>query len=221
MIEFKKVNKAFDLANKEKLEVLKDFDLSVKKNEIVLLKGASGCGKSTILSLCAAMQKPNSGKIIVNGESLGELSDRFASMFRLKHIGFIFQKHHLLKAQNTLQNLSIPLLTSTKSLKEIEYIADNLLETFDLKALKYEMIENLSGGEQQRIAIARALMNNPSIILADEPTSNLDKNLSEIFIDTVHLLKEKNKTILIATHDDIFTNKCKYDQEINLDKLRR
>ena len=221
MIEFKNVSKHFELANKEKLEVLKNFNLHVNKEEIVLLKGASGCGKSTILSLCAAMQKPNKGEIIIKNESIGMLSDSFASAFRLENIGFIFQQHHLFENQNVLQNLAVVLLVSSKSLKHIEHKADSLLELLDLKVLKYENVENLSGGERARVAIARALMNEPDIILADEPTSNLDYELSRVFIDTLHLLKQQGKSILIATHDDMFNNYCKYDNLVELGKLSR
>lgn len=221
MIEFKNVSKHFELANKEKLHVLIDFSLHVKPKQIVLLKGASGCGKSTILSLCAAMQKPNKGEIIIKNEPIGMLSDSFASDFRLKNIGFVFQQYHLLNNQNVLQNLAIPLLVSSKSYKEIEDKADYLLDLYDLKALKYEVVENLSGGEKSRVAIVRALMNDPDIILADEPTASLDFELSQVFIESVHHLKEQGKSIIIATHDDIFEQSCKYDKLIKLDKLQR
>ena len=218
MIEFKHIDKRFQLKNGSFLEVLNDFNLRVEKNDLLLIKGVSGCGKSTILNICAALQKPNFGEIIVNGESISKLSDSFASEFRLKNIGFIFQKHNLLTGQSVLQNLAIPLLVSNYTLSQIEKKSTNLLDKFELLNLKDEPVENLSGGESARVAILRALMNDANIILADEPTANLDLGLSELFISYMHLLKDEGKTIIISTHDDIFEKKCNYTNILNLKK---
>lgn len=219
MIKFKNISKKFQLKNLSYLEVLNNFNLKIEKQELVLLKGESGCGKSTILNLCAALQKPNYGEIIVNNENISSLSDNFASSYRLKNIGFIFQKHNLFEHQSVLQNLCIVLLTSKYSLKEIQNKALCLLEKYDLLKLQDEDVNNLSGGQRARVAIIRALMNNPDIILADEPSSNLDIKLSNIFISQMHDLQKEGKTIIIATHDSLFEKTCKYSQIINLNKI--
>lgn len=218
MIEFRNINKSFHLKNKKEVEVLKNFNLFVKKQEIIILKGVSGCGKSTILNLCSALQKPSSGEIFIKEENITKLSDSYASSFRLKNIGFIFQKHNLLPDQSVLQNLAIPLLVSKLSLKEIQEKAEVLLKEFKLIELKDELVQNLSGGEAARVAIIRALMNDPAIILADEPSANLDVSLSKTFIKHMHYLQKKGKTIIIATHDDIFLKECKYSKVIYLEK---
>jgi len=185
---------------------LNGVNLDIQKEEVVVLKGKSGSGKSTLLSLLSGMSKPTSGKIIIDGTQIHRLSERFAAKFRLENIGFIFQKYNLFTQMDIKENLAIPLIPLELSKEEITPRIDTLLQSFELEEKKDTLVKHLSGGEQQRVAIARSLINDPKIIIADEPTANLDEALSLRFIEILRQLKEQNKTILIATHDPLFFN---------------
>ncbi|NPA66622.1 MAG: ABC transporter ATP-binding protein [Epsilonproteobacteria bacterium] len=185
---------------------LNGVNLDIQKEEVVVLKGKSGSGKSTLLSLLSGMSKPTSGKIVIDGTQIHRLSERFAAKFRLENIGFIFQKYNLFAQMDIKENLAIPLIPLHLSKEEITLRIDTLLESFELEEKKDTLVKHLSGGEQQRVAIARSLINDPKIIIADEPTANLDEALSLRFIEILRQLKEQNKTILIATHDPLFFN---------------
>jgi len=199
MIKIKNLYKNF----KDKV-ALKDINLEINKGEVVVLKGKSGSGKSTLLSLISALSKPTSGEIIVADEFISKLSDNFASRFRLENIGIIFQKYNLFNQLTTFENIISPLIPLNPSKEELEVKVDKLLKDFDIEDKKEIKVKHLSGGEQQRVAIARSLINEPKIILADEPTANLDKNLSLEFINIIKNLKTKERTIIIATHDSLF-----------------
>ena len=199
MIKIKNLYKNF----KDKV-ALNDINLEINKGEVVVLKGKSGSGKSTLLSLISALSKPTSGEIIVADEFISKLSDNFASRFRLENIGIIFQKYNLFNQLTTFENIISPLIPLNPSKEELEVKVDKLLKDFDIEDKKEIKVKHLSGGEQQRVAIARSLINEPKIILADEPTANLDKNLSLEFINIIKNLKTKERTIIIATHDSLF-----------------
>ena len=185
------------------LPVLKGVDISIKKGEIVSIVGSSGAGKSTLLHILGTLDKADKGEIILNGQHLETLNGSKLSAFRNKHIGFVFQFHHLLPEFTALENVCIPGWIAGEKKKEVVTKATGLLKTLGLQNRLENKPQQLSGGEQQRVAVARALINSPSIIMADEPTGNLDsanaKDLHQLFID---LRNQFNQTFLIVTHNE-------------------
>ncbi len=192
------------------LEVLKGVNLSIKKGEIVAIVGPSGAGKTTLLQILGTLDKPsksNNSTLTINNQNLLELKDKSLSKFRNKHVGFIFQFHQLLPEFTALENVCIPAFIANKSKKEAEKSATELLQFLGLSNRMNHKPNELSGGEQQRVAVARALINNPEVIFADEPSGNLDsssaKNLHELFFT----LREKfNQTFVIVTHNQELAN---------------
>jgi lipoprotein-releasing system ATP-binding protein len=185
------------------LPVLQGVDIHIKKGEIVSIVGSSGAGKSTLLHILGSLDKADKGQIILNNERIDSLSDKKLASFRNKHIGFVFQFHHLLPEFTALENVCIPGWIAGRKKKEVEENALRLLNNLGLSDRKSNKPQQLSGGEQQRVAVARALINNPAIIMADEPTGNLDsvhaKELHNLFID---LRKQFDQTFLIVTHNE-------------------
>ena len=185
------------------LPVLKGVDIQIAKGEIVSIVGSSGAGKSTLLHILGTLDKADEGAIMLEGQRIEELSGRKLAAFRNKNIGFVFQFHHLLPEFTALENVCIPGWIAGSKKKEIIERATQLLTTLGLSARLESKPQQLSGGEQQRVAVARALINNPSIIMADEPTGNLDsanaKELHQLFID---LRNQLNQTFLIVTHNE-------------------
>jgi len=217
MIEIVNLSKVFDAGGKNEFVALNDINLTIAQNECVVLKGVSGSGKSTLLSILGAMSKPSNGAILVNEQNIVKLPDNKISDFRLHTIGFIFQSYNLIDDLSVVENLMAPLACLNLSKEErnhkIKYAKElaNILDKDDTLA------KDLSGGEKQRCAIARALINNPAIIIADEPTANLDKNNSLYLIETLKKLKALGKTIIIATHDAIFEETDLVDRLIKIE----
>jgi len=216
VIRLVKINKMYNHTQAGQMSVLKDISFTVKENEFTLLNGPSGSGKSTILSIIGGLIKPTSGKVYVDGKSIAKLPDKFSALIRREKIGFIFQKFNLVHDLNVIDNVTIPLIPGKLHKAEIEKRAESILKDLSILDKKYALVKNLSGGEQQRVAIARSLINQPKIILADEPTANLDKKLSYAFIKIMKELKEKGKTILLASHDPLFSNLNSIDNVINI-----
>ncbi len=214
MIKIKNLNKIFYENTNKEFYALKDINLNIKKSSCVVLKGVSGSGKSTLLSLIATLQKPTSGEIVVENESIAKLPDFHASNFRARKIGFIFQSFNLFNELSVKDNISLPLIPLGFSQKQIDEKVISTLKLANILHKKDELVSNLSGGEKQRCAIARALVNNCEIILCDEPTANLDYENSKNFIEILKELKELKKTIIIATHDPVFDNLDFVDFEI-------
>jgi len=198
MLTAKGISKRYDL-----LTVLKGVDITVNTGEIVSIVGSSGAGKSTLLHILGTLDKADQGEVILNGQHLESLSGRKLSAFRNRHIGFVFQFHHLLPEFTALENVCIPGWISGEKKKEVVKKATELLKTLGLQNRLENKPQQLSGGEQQRVAVARALINSPSIIMADEPTGNLDsanaRELHQLFID---LRNKFNQTFLIVTHNE-------------------
>lgn len=187
------------------VEVLKGLNLSVDKGEIVALFGSSGAGKSTFLQILGTLDTPDSGRVIFNGEVVSEFSEKRKALFRGEQLGFIFQFHHLMPEFSALENVCIPAWMQGKPMSSVRKRAAELLERLNLQHRLTHMPSQLSGGEQQRVAIARALINNPALILADEPTGNLDSaNAQEIFTLVKELSKDLGLTFIIATHQEQF-----------------
>ncbi|MDK2047836.1 ABC transporter ATP-binding protein [Aliarcobacter butzleri] len=214
MIKIKNLNKIFYENTNKEFYALKDINLNIKKSSCFVLKGVSGSGKSTLLSLIATLQKPTSGEIVIENESIAKLPDFHASNFRARKIGFIFQSFNLFNELSVKDNISLPLIPLGFSQKQIDEKVISTLKLANILHKKDELVSNLSGGEKQRCAIARALVNNCEIILCDEPTANLDYENSKNFIEILKELKELKKTIIIATHDPIFDNLDFVDSEI-------
>ncbi|MFN8356562.1 MAG: ABC transporter ATP-binding protein [Spirosomataceae bacterium] len=187
-----------------KLTVLKGIDLHVQKGEIVSIVGASGAGKSTLLQIIGTLDKADAGKVWIDNEEITQLNDKALSDFRNRKIGFIFQFHNLLAEFTALENVCMPAFIGGRmDEKAALHRAEELLERLGLSARKHHLPSELSGGEQQRTAVARALINNPAIIFADEPSGNLDshnaKELHQLFFD---LRKELDQTFVIVTHNE-------------------
>lgn len=198
MIEVKNIVKRFG-----SLEVLHSVSLEVKRGEIVSIVGASGAGKTTLLQIMGSLLTADSGEVVIDGVSLSELNDDKLSEFRNRHIGFIFQSYHLLPEFTALENVMMPMLIAGGRRGDAEQRAKELLAMVGMSHREEHKPEALSGGEQQRVAIARALMMRPSVILADEPTGNLDtatrEEIQRLFIE---LRDSINQTFVIVTHDE-------------------
>ncbi|HKJ33460.1 MAG TPA: ABC transporter ATP-binding protein [Balneolales bacterium] len=182
-------------------QVVNGIDLTVQKGEIIVLLGRSGSGKSTILNLLGGMDIPDRGTITINDRSINEMSENERTLFRRKHLGFVFQFFNLIPTLTVEENLLLPLELNGKLTEESLEKVRELLRKVDMEDRLDSYPDKLSGGEQQRIAIARALVHNPMLIIADEPTGNLDVHTSEKVISLLHdLTKEKTKTLIMATH---------------------
>ncbi|NBV22057.1 MAG: ABC transporter ATP-binding protein [Proteobacteria bacterium] len=184
------------------VEVLRGVDLAVEAGEFVALRGASGAGKSTLLHLLGGLDRPNHGEIQFRSQSLAALNDHELAKLRLGQVGFVFQAYHLLPELDALENVCLPARVARRDAAEAEKRARELLRRVGLEHRLEHRPAELSGGEQQRVAIARALMNQPALILADEPTGNLDSHTGEEILNLLcELRAETNATLLIATHD--------------------
>lgn len=184
------------------LKVLKGVNLTVEQGEIVAIIGPSGAGKTTLLQILGTLDKADSGKVIINGQDLSRLNDNQLAHFRNQEIGFIFQFHQLLPEFTALENVMMPALISGKSMSEAAALAGPLLEQLGLAERMEHKPAQLSGGEKQRVAAARALINNPSVILADEPSGSLDSaNKQELHRLLLELRERYRQTIIIVTHD--------------------
>jgi lipoprotein-releasing system ATP-binding protein len=202
MIKAAGIKKSYD-----SLQVLKGIDLHIKKSEIVSIVGASGAGKSTLLHILGTLDQADAGKVWINETEVTGLSSRKISAFRNKHIGFVFQQHHLLPEFTALENVFMPALIAGLQKNEAEKKARELLALLNLADRVTHRPGELSGGEQQRVAVARALINRPDVIFADEPSGNLDtasaKSLHELFFD----LRDKlHQTFVIVTHNEELAN---------------
>lgn len=206
MVTLENVHKIYNEGTSQAFEALKAIDLEVSKGETVILSGVSGSGKSTLLSLIAALDKPSSGKIVVAGELISKLPDLHASKYRAKHIGVVFQHFNLLEDLNVEENVIVPLVHSGLPLSTIRNMAAKSMQSAAIEHKANQSVKELSGGEKQRCAIARALVHEPELILCDEPTANLDKANSLKFIEILEMLHEMGKTVIVATHDPLFEN---------------
>ena len=202
MIELKGINKIYRTDEIE-TQALENVNLTVEKGEFLSIMGPSGCGKSTLLNIMGLLDSPTSGTIIINGTTTEGMGDKELAAFRNKTLGFVFQSFHLINSLNVLDNVELPLLYRKMSASERTALAKNVLERVGLSHRMRHMPTQLSGGQCQRVAIARAIVGNPEIILADEPTGNLDSKMGAEVMELLHKLnKEDGRTIVMVTHNE-------------------
>ena len=202
VLELASIKKSFSKGSTNKIEVLKGIDLQLFPGEIVALVAPSGAGKSTLLQIAGLLDKPLSGKIFIDGQEIQNKSDNQLTMIRRREIGFVYQFHHLLPEFSSRENIDLPQLSKGVPSKDAQRRSNELLDLVNLSNRSNHRPAELSGGEQQRIAICRALANKPKIILADEPTGNLDQNTTlSVFESLLKIVKKTNLAALIATHN--------------------
>ena len=202
MIKLTGINKKYRTNEIETL-ALENVNLDVEKGEFVSIMGPSGCGKSTLLNIMGLLDAPSSGKIEINGTSVENMKDKELAAFRNKTLGFVFQSFHLINSLNVIDNVELPLLYRKMPAKERTRLAKEVLERVGLSHRMRHMPTQLSGGQCQRVAIARAIVGNPEIILADEPTGNLDSKMGAEVMELLHKLnKEDGRTIVMVTHNE-------------------
>ncbi|WP_297408010.1 ABC transporter ATP-binding protein [uncultured Cetobacterium sp.] len=217
-LQLKNINKYYN----DSFHILKNINIEILQGEFVGIIGKSGSGKTTLLNLIGGLDFPDSGKILYKGEDITEYNKNKKCKFRNEHIGFIFQFHFLLKELNVLENILVPSwIKSRYSNIEAQEKAEKYLELMDLKDFSNRKITEISGGQQQIISIIRSLINNPSIILADEPTGNLDSNSAKKIYSLLRKInKEYNITFIIVTHDNEFASLCDRIIEIKDGKIK-
>lgn len=199
----------------EELTVLNGAELTLSRGEIVALVAPSGSGKSTLLHLAGLLEMPDAGAVLIEGQNAGELNDAARTALRLRHIGFVYQFHHLLAEFTALENITIPQMIAGVPQAQANQRSMELLEKFGLAARASHLPGKLSGGEKQRVAIARALANHPSLLLADEPTGNLDVGTANIvFEELLHVVRSENIAALIATHNPELSSRM--DRQVRL-----
>lgn len=202
MIKLQAINKIYQLGDNQ-IQVLKDISLHIKKGEFVAITGPSGSGKSTIMHIIGALDTPTSGSYFLDGQNVSDLSDDELADIRKDKIGFVFQSFNLLSRSTVLRNVMLPLIYDEVAIDKRMVLAEKALKSAGLPEDRWQHLSNqLSGGQMQRVAIARALVNNPSIILADEPTGNLDSKTGQIVLETFRRLNQENgHTIILITHE--------------------
>ena len=209
IIEVKDVQKIYNPGMHNELRVLKDVDLKIKKGEMIALLGPSGSGKSTLLHIIGCLDRPTKGKVFIEGEDVYRLLDDELALIRRRKVGFVFQQFNLIGVFTALENVEMPMRIAGFSKEEAEKRARELLEMVKLGERLNHFPRQLSGGELQRVSIARALANEPLIVLADEPTGNLDTKTGKEIIDLMIGLNKKGYTFLIVTHDSLIAKSAK------------
>ncbi|MCU0971141.1 MAG: ABC transporter ATP-binding protein [Gammaproteobacteria bacterium] len=201
MIELREVRKAFNQGRTNEFWAIRGVSLTLEDNRVTVLKGPSGSGKTTLLSMIGCLSRPTEGRILLEGRALSGLPERFLTEVRRRTFGFIFQQFNLIKGLSVLENVMLPAYPIGRPRGALETEASELLERFALGEKARYRVEWLSGGEAQRTAICRALINGPRILVADEPTANLDTRLSRDFMSIVRDLRAVGKTVLLSSHD--------------------
>jgi lipoprotein-releasing system ATP-binding protein len=203
ILEGKNITKTYHgESGKPDLTVLKDTSIAIKRGSIVTVVGPSGCGKSTLLHVLGGLDRPDSGTVLWNNQNIYEMEQDALAQFRNQNLGFVFQFHHLLPEFTALENIMMPALIAGTSASDAKKRAEKLLDDFGIPGRADHRPSQLSGGEQQRVAMARALMNKPELILADEPTGNLDEENTESLLRLLYNLREKeNVSLLLITHE--------------------
>ena len=205
LIELKGLTKRYGYGDTESF-ALKDFDLTIKRGEFIMIMGPSGCGKTTLLNIIGLLDRASRGEYYLNGENVAGISANRQAKLRAKKIGFVFQNFNLIEDQTILDNVALPLVYTGYSRTARLKTASSALKRFNLQEKEYYLPSQLSGGQQQRVAIARAIVGNPEIILADEPTGNLDSRASHAVMDELKAIHEEGNTIIMVTHNPALTS---------------
>ena len=216
MINVRGVSLVYNQGKQNEFCALKNINLDVNNGELVILKGVSGSGKSTLLSLIALLQKPTSGEILIDGTNIAKLPDAFCSDFRHKRLGLIFQNFNLIEGLSVYENLLAPFALTNFKANVREEMIKKALNLANISHKRDENVSNLSGGERQRCAVARALSMDADIILADEPTANLDRQNARAFLGLLESFKALKKSVIVATHDSIFDELSATDRVVSL-----
>ena len=216
MINIRGVSLVYNQGKQNEFCALKNINLDVNNGELVILKGVSGSGKSTLLSLIALLQKPTSGEILIDGTNIAKLPDAFCSEFRHKRLGLVFQNFNLIEGLSVYENLLAPFALTNFKANVREGMIKKALELANISHKRDENVSNLSGGERQRCAVARALSMDADIILADEPTANLDRQNARAFLGLLESFKALKKSVIVATHDSIFDELSATDRVVSL-----
>ena len=216
MINVRGVSLVYKQGKQNEFCALKNINLDVNNGELVILKGVSGSGKSTLLSLIALLQKPTSGEILIDGTNIAKLPDAFCSELRHKRLGLVFQNFNLIEGLSVYENLLAPFALTNFKANVREEMIKRALELANIAHKRDENVSNLSGGERQRCAVARALSMDADIILADEPTANLDRDNARAFLGLLESFKALKKSVIVATHDSIFDELGATDRTLSL-----
>lgn len=216
MIRLHDIRKVFNAGKPNEFVAIEEVNLFINSRGVTALKGPSGSGKTTLLSILGCMARPTSGRITLQENEITSLPERFLTEIRRKTFGFMFQQFHLIKGITALENVMLPAYPNGEKYSILKKRAMALLELLNLSGKAFSKVEWLSGGEAQRIAIARALINDPAIIIADEPTAHLDTRLSGEFMDIMRQLKKEGKTIIIASHDPLVYESAVIDRIVEM-----
>ncbi|MBE9851072.1 ABC transporter ATP-binding protein [Campylobacter concisus] len=216
MINIRGVSLVYNQGKQNEFCALKNINLDVNNGELVILKGVSGSGKSTLLSLIALLQKPTSGEILIDGTNIAKLPDAFCSELRHKRLGLVFQNFNLIEGLSVYENLLAPFALTNFKANVREEMIKKALSLANIAHKRDENVSNLSGGERQRCAVARALSMDADIILADEPTANLDRDNARAFLGLLESFKALKKSVIVATHDSIFDELGATDRVVSL-----
>jgi putative ABC transport system ATP-binding protein len=203
MIELRDVKKAFNQGQHNEYWALSGITLNLEAKRVTALRGPSGSGKTTLLTLIGCLARPTSGRVSLHGRDISGLPERFLTEIRRQTFGFVFQQFNLIRGMSALENVMLPAFPTGRAHRELVERADALLERLRLTHRRDARAEWLSGGEQQRVAIARALINDPKVVIADEPTANLDTALSKQFLDILETLAGEGRTVLLTSHDPL------------------
>lgn len=203
MLQLANVSKLFNQGRPNEFCAIREVSLEIRPNQVTCFKGASGSGKTTLLSMIGCLSRPTSGRIILGDKKISGLPERFLTDIRRHTFGFIFQQFNLIQGLSVLENVMLPAYPLGLNHHDLVESANSLLEQFGMSGKAENPVEWLSGGEKQRVAICRALINSPDILIADEPTANLDTKLSSEFMDLIGSLQQSGKTIIITSHDPV------------------
>lgn len=216
LIRTEQVNKIYNQQRPDAFQAVRDVSLQINQASVVALKGPSGSGKTSLLSLLGAMARPTSGRVFVSDREISRLPERFLTEVRRNTFGFIFQQFQLIRNLTVLENILLPCYPLGLDMREIRARGMALAEQFGLEDKVSNRIDQLSGGEQQRVAISRALINDPLVLIADEPTAHLDSRLAGEFLSSLEQLNEQGRTIIIATHDPYVFNHSFVQQVVTM-----
>lgn len=204
------------VSGKVKVQVLEDLDLEVRRGSCLLLRGPSGSGKTTLLNVIGTLTKPTSGRVLISGKDISHLPEHFLVQLRRQKIGFVFQQYNLLHSYTCLENIGMSLMPLGISAKERREKGLSILRELNLEDRADFKVNELSGGEQQRVSIARALVNDPNILLADEPTSNIDLKNAEAILEILAKLKSEQKTLVVVSHDPLIVESSLPDDVLDM-----